>query len=339
MVAAGAARRGPRAAAAGASPTARKALGFEELLAGDVEAMQRNTRRYAQAPAHVDAQAARRALIDLTESRAGGRRGRAARGARARDGMIRAVRFEKWQALGNDYLIVERARRCPFELTPGARPAAVRSALRPRRRRRARARRRPTSPASSRACGSSTRTAPRPSCRATARARRSCTCAARGWTDADTFSIQTAAGEIRPTITGADHLPRRHGPRRADAPRTSPAGPTDGTRRGRGRDWRFQHVSIGNPQCAIRVAGPRRRSRRSTCGDRPGDRARAAVPEPHELVVLVASSRPARSAPGSSSAAWGRRCRRAPARRGAAVAHVLRGGDSPVDGRSSTAAS
>ncbi|MGH2946331.1 MAG: tRNA (adenosine(37)-N6)-dimethylallyltransferase MiaA, partial [Solirubrobacteraceae bacterium] len=36
------------AAAAGASATARKALGFEDLLAGDVEAMKRNTRRYAK---------------------------------------------------------------------------------------------------------------------------------------------------------------------------------------------------------------------------------------------------------------------------------------------------
>ena len=35
-------------AAAGASETARKALGFEELLTGDVEAMQRRTRNYAR---------------------------------------------------------------------------------------------------------------------------------------------------------------------------------------------------------------------------------------------------------------------------------------------------
>ena len=34
--------------AAGASETARKALGFEELLAGDVEAMKRRTRNYAK---------------------------------------------------------------------------------------------------------------------------------------------------------------------------------------------------------------------------------------------------------------------------------------------------
>jgi tRNA dimethylallyltransferase len=48
MVAAGAVDEVRAAAAAGASPTARQALGFEELLRGDVDAMQRNTRRYAK---------------------------------------------------------------------------------------------------------------------------------------------------------------------------------------------------------------------------------------------------------------------------------------------------
>jgi tRNA dimethylallyltransferase len=48
MVDAGAAAEVRAAAAAGASQTARKALGFEELLRGDVEAMRRNTRRYAK---------------------------------------------------------------------------------------------------------------------------------------------------------------------------------------------------------------------------------------------------------------------------------------------------
>ena len=37
-----------RAHAAGASETARKALGFDELLAGDVEAMKRRTRNLAR---------------------------------------------------------------------------------------------------------------------------------------------------------------------------------------------------------------------------------------------------------------------------------------------------
>jgi tRNA dimethylallyltransferase len=44
----GAADEVRRAAAAGVSHTARKALGFEELLAGDVEGMKRRTRNYAK---------------------------------------------------------------------------------------------------------------------------------------------------------------------------------------------------------------------------------------------------------------------------------------------------
>jgi tRNA dimethylallyltransferase len=48
MLAAGAREEVLRADAAGASETARKALGFEELLAGDVEAMKRHTRNYAK---------------------------------------------------------------------------------------------------------------------------------------------------------------------------------------------------------------------------------------------------------------------------------------------------
>jgi tRNA dimethylallyltransferase len=48
MVAAGAGDEVRRADAAGASPTARKALGFEELLRGDVDWMKRRTRNYAK---------------------------------------------------------------------------------------------------------------------------------------------------------------------------------------------------------------------------------------------------------------------------------------------------
>ena len=48
MVAAGVGEEVRRAHAAGASQTARRALGFDELLAGDVEAMKRRTRNYAK---------------------------------------------------------------------------------------------------------------------------------------------------------------------------------------------------------------------------------------------------------------------------------------------------
>jgi tRNA dimethylallyltransferase len=48
MLAAGAREQVLRAHAEGVSETARKALGFDELLAGDVEAMKRRTRNYAK---------------------------------------------------------------------------------------------------------------------------------------------------------------------------------------------------------------------------------------------------------------------------------------------------
>jgi tRNA dimethylallyltransferase len=48
MVAAGAVEQVRAAHAAGASETARQALGFEELLRGDVEATQRRTRNLAK---------------------------------------------------------------------------------------------------------------------------------------------------------------------------------------------------------------------------------------------------------------------------------------------------
>lgn len=48
MLAAGVEDEVRRASAAGASATARKALGFDDLLAGDVEAMKRRTRNYAR---------------------------------------------------------------------------------------------------------------------------------------------------------------------------------------------------------------------------------------------------------------------------------------------------
>ena len=113
------------------------------------------------------------------------------------------MRFEKWQALGNDYLILERD-ALPFELTPArirrlceghfgvfADGVLVLSRRAIRR----------TSPT----CGSTTRMARRQSCRATARARRSCTCAG-------------AAGPTR-TVSRSIPLPGRSA-RRSPAPDT-----------------------------------------------------------------------------------------------------------------------
>lgn len=66
MVAAGAIDEVRAANAAGASETARKALGFEELLTGDVDAMKRRTRNYAKRQLTWMRKLAGVELVDLT---------------------------------------------------------------------------------------------------------------------------------------------------------------------------------------------------------------------------------------------------------------------------------
>jgi diaminopimelate epimerase len=166
------------------------------------------------------------------------------------------MRFEKWQALGNDYLIVEHD-QLPFELTS----ARVRRLCRahygvgadgvlllvrsddPR----FVADLRIYNPDGSEAelSGNGVR-------EAVLYLRR------HGWTEEDVFSIHTAAGAITPQITGLNTC-------RVDMGQASltskdfPGGPPDG--RGKfvlASGWpitsHFQFVSIGNPQCAIHVA-------------------------------------------------------------------------------------
>ncbi len=67
MVTAGAVDEVRRANAAGASVTARKALGFEELLTGDVEGMKRRTRNYARRQLTWMRKLASVNLIDITD--------------------------------------------------------------------------------------------------------------------------------------------------------------------------------------------------------------------------------------------------------------------------------
>jgi tRNA dimethylallyltransferase len=71
MIAAGVAEEVRRANAAGASVTARKALGFDELLAGDVEAMKRRTRNYARRQLTWMRKLAGVNVIDTTDRAAG----------------------------------------------------------------------------------------------------------------------------------------------------------------------------------------------------------------------------------------------------------------------------
>jgi diaminopimelate epimerase len=162
------------------------------------------------------------------------------------------MRFEKWQALGNDYVIVERdalpfaltpervARLCDrhlgigadgvLELSPPDAPGFV-------------ARLRIFNPDGSEAelSGNGAR-------EAILYLRRN------GWTDAEEFAISTVAGPIRPTITGDLTCSVDMG-KASTTSKDFPAGGADGrgTVRSAGREWEFQHVSIGNPQCAIVV--------------------------------------------------------------------------------------
>jgi diaminopimelate epimerase len=238
------------------------------------------------------------------------------------------VDFEKWHALGNDYLIVE-AVQLPFELTaPRVRAICASHTgvfadgilllaapdapgfL---------ARLRIFNPDGSEAelSGNGAR-------EAALYLRR------RGWAQADEFSIQTAAGEIRPTITSPTTARLDMGRARLRSA-DFPSGPDDGagTVTADGRVWRFQHVQAGNPQCAIRVAdldtlqaldlpaiGPAlerhelfpNRTNVSWYAPLDGGRIRARIFE--------------RGVGETSASGTGAT--------GAAVAHVLAGGDSPV---------
>ena len=75
-----------------------------------------------------------------------------------------------------------------------------------------------------------------------------------GWTEADTFTIKTAAGPITPTITSERTCSVEMG-KASTVSKDFPSGGEDGrgTLDAGGGSWEFQHVSIGNPQCAIVV--------------------------------------------------------------------------------------
>jgi len=173
------------------------------------------------------------------------------------------MRFEKWQALGNDYLIVEHD-ELPFALTParvrrlceghlGVFADGVLELARPEQ---------PGHVADLRIYnpdGSEAELSGNGAREAILYLRH------RGWTDSDTFSIHTAAGPIHASITGPFSCRVDMGQARLTS-RDFPSGPADGAgelmtapalpaqESPAARRWRFQHVSIGNPQCAIAVA-------------------------------------------------------------------------------------
>jgi diaminopimelate epimerase len=172
------------------------------------------------------------------------------------------MRFEKWQALGNDYVILERD-DLPFELTPQRvrRLCAAHFGvfadgvllLSP-----------PSDPANVADLrifnpdGSEAELSGNGAREAILYLRR------RGWTELDSFSIHTAAGAISPQITG-EFTCRVDMGRASLTSKDFPSGPPDGAAElrveagggepasGTPVGWSVQHVSIGNPQCAIRV--------------------------------------------------------------------------------------
>jgi diaminopimelate epimerase len=164
------------------------------------------------------------------------------------------VRFEKWQALGNDYAIVEE-RELPFALTA----ERIRALCAPHtgigsdgilllsesEQRGFVADVRIFNPDGSEAelSGNGVR-------QAVLYLRRS------GWAESDSFSVGTAAGEIRPRITGPTSCTIDLGRARVRSERDFPSGGKDGTGvlSAAGREFRFQFVHVGNPQCAIEVA-------------------------------------------------------------------------------------
>lgn len=164
------------------------------------------------------------------------------------------MRFEKWQALGNDYIVLERD-ALPFGLSAervraicaphlGCHSDGILLLSRPGDPGTHVAELRIFNPDGSEAelSGNGVR-------EAILYLRRS------GWTDRDRFTILTAAGEITPEITGPDAA-RVAMARAQTASADYPSGAPDG--RGLigvgGVEREFQHVAAGNPQCAIEVA-------------------------------------------------------------------------------------
>jgi diaminopimelate epimerase len=162
------------------------------------------------------------------------------------------MRFEKWQALGNDYVIVE-AEALPWRLTAsrvewicdphfgiGADGVLLLSRSED-----------PQFVAELRIFnpdGSEAELSGNGAREAILYLRR------HGWTDADTFTIHTAAGPITPTITSELTCSVEMG-KASTASKDFPSGGADGrgSLTAAGREWDFQYVSIGNPQCAIEV--------------------------------------------------------------------------------------
>lgn len=238
------------------------------------------------------------------------------------------MNFEKWQALGNDYLIVE-ASTLPFELTP----ARIRSICSPHtgvsadgilvlsapQERGCVARLRIFNPDGSEAelSGNGAR-------EAVLYLRK------HEWTAAESFAIETAHGEIVARIISSTHCVLDMGRARLRSP-DYPAGPPqgDGELIAGARRWHFQHVQIGNPQCAIWVADERELRALDLQAIGPEIERHELFPNRTNVSWFTTTARGGirarifeRGVGETSASGTGAT--------GAAVAYVLRGGSSPV---------
>ncbi len=164
------------------------------------------------------------------------------------------VKFEKWQALGNDYLIVETEQlpvplsaerirlTCDRHFGLGGDGVILIGATEV-----------PGSVASLRIFnpdGSEAELSGNGVREAVMYLRRS------GFVTVDTFTVETAAGPITPTLLPDGSCSVAMGAastKSADFPGGSEDG--IGSLTAGGREWRFRYVSVGNPQCAIEVGG------------------------------------------------------------------------------------
>ncbi len=241
------------------------------------------------------------------------------------------MNFEKWQALGNDYVIVE-ADELPFELTPTRirmicaghlgvfadgilvlcppdEPGFV-------------ARLRIFNPDGSEAelSGNGAREA-------------ILYLRAHGWSDSDSFSIQTAAGEIRPTITSATTCTVDMGRARLQSS-DYPAGDRDGAGAltAGGRRWAFQHAQVGNPQCAIRISDVAELDALALAAYGPEIERHELFPHRTNVswFAELEAGPPARIRVRIYERGVGETAASGTGATGAAIAYVLGGGDSPV---------
>ena len=229
------------------------------------------------------------------------------------------MRFEKWQALGNDYVIVE-ARHLPAPLTaPVVRALCDRHTgigadgillLAPPDEVGFVARLRIFNPDGSEAelSGNGAR-------EAIMYLRR------RGWTAEDEFAIQTVAGPIRPAILSATTCRVDMGRARDDGVGEVASG---------GRTWLYRSVSVGNPQCAIAVASLDELDRLDLPAIGPAIEHASQFPDRTNVSWFAALDRTGairarifERGVGETTASGTGAC-------GAAIAHVLAGGAAPV---------